>query len=222
MGLAVQNVVVGLFQENSWLLKCETTGEAIFVDPGDEPDRIAALAASMQAKPVAIWLTHAHIDHVGAVAALQDRFGLPTYLSEGDADWLSALPLQAQMFRLASPKVPRVDGPIVDGQPIRFGEIEGTAIATPGHTPGGTCFWFPREKKLMVGDTLFVGSVGRTDLPMGSWDELERSIRERLFVLPDDATFYSGHGPPGTLGEEKRHNPFVGAEARSVRVPRMP
>ncbi len=223
MGLEVRNVVVSVFQENSWVLKCTETGEAIFVDPGDEPDRIAALATSMQAKPVAIWLTHAHIDHVGAVAALQDRFSLPTYLAEDDRDWLDALPMQAQMFRLKASRVPRIDGPIREGDVIRFGKVEGRAIATPGHTPGGTCFYFEKEKVLVVGDTLFVGSVGRTDLPMGSWDELERSIRGRLFQLPDDVTFYSGHGPPGKLGDERKHNPFVGEDAAGPipRVPRM-
>lgn len=211
-----------MFQENSWILKCEETGEAIVVDPGDEPEKIVALLKQMQAQPVAIWLTHAHIDHIGAVAAVQERFGLPTYLSDGDQDWLEALPMQAEMFRLPARKTPRIDGPIVDGQTIRFGHVEGKAITTPGHTPGGTCFYFPNEKTLITGDTLFVGSVGRTDFPMGSWDDLERSIREKLFVLPDDVTFYAGHNEPGNLGWEKRNNPFVGMEKRDIRVPRMP
>lgn len=224
MSLTVRGATVSPFQENSWVLKCEATGEAIFVDPGEEADRLAALAASMQAKPVAIWLTHAHIDHVGAVADLQDRFGIPTYMPEGDQPWLDALPMQAQMFHLKGIRAPRIDGPVEDRQAIRFGAIEGVAIATPGHTPGGTCFYFAKEKVLVTGDTLFVGSVGRTDFPMGSWDDLEKAIRERLFTLPDDVTFYAGHGEPGLLGQERLHNPFVGEGALGpiAKVPRMP
>jgi glyoxylase-like metal-dependent hydrolase (beta-lactamase superfamily II) len=224
VALKVRSVVVGLFQENSWVLRCERTGEAILADPGDEPDRISALIDEMGAHPVAIYITHAHIDHVGAVAPLQEKYKIPAYMPEGDRDWLDALPMQAQMFRLDDVRVPRIDGPIVDGQTIRFGDIEGRAIATPGHTPGGTCLYFEREKVLVSGDTLFVGSIGRTDLPMGSWEEIERSIRGRLFQLPDDVTFYPGHGAPGPLGQERLHNPFVGDAAigRPARAPRMP
>jgi glyoxylase-like metal-dependent hydrolase (beta-lactamase superfamily II) len=224
MLLAVRGITVGLFQENSWVLKCERSGEAILVDPGDEADRIAQVVASMGARPVAIWLTHAHIDHVGAVAALQEQYAIPTYMPEGDRLWLEALPMQAEMFRLKGVRVPRIDGPVEDGQAIRFGEIEGTAIATPGHTPGGTCFYFPKDKVLVTGDTLFVGGVGRTDFPMGSWDDLEAAIRGRLFTLPDDVTFYAGHGDPGLLGKERLFNPFVGEAALGAlaRAPRMP
>ncbi len=223
MSLAVRWVVTGPFQENSYLLVCTSTREAILVDPGDEPERIAALVEREQARPVALYATHAHLDHVGALAELQDHYRVPTFVPAGDFEWLEALPLQAQMFRLPAPRRPRVDGPLVEGQRILFGELAGVALATPGHTEGGTSLWFEKEGVLVTGDTLFAGSVGRTDLPGGDFPTLVRSIRERLFALPDETTFYSGHGEPGRLGDEKRSNPFVGELAPgSARAPRRP
>jgi hydroxyacylglutathione hydrolase len=157
------------------------------------------------------------------VADLQERYGVPTFVPAADREWLEALPMQARMFRLGERRVPRVDADLLDGQAIAFGGVRGRAIATPGHTAGGTCLWFEDDRVLVTGDTLFVGRVGRTDLPGGDFETLARSIRERLFVLPDDATFYAGHGDPGRLGDERRHNPFVGegAAGRPLR-PRMP
>lgn len=224
MSLVVRWVVTGPFQQNSYLLKCAATGEAILVDPGDEPEKIAALVAAEQARVVAIYATHGHIDHVGAVAELQERYGVPTWVPPGDRDWVEQLPRQAALFRLGEKRIPRIDGDLADGQVIRFGNVQGVAIFTPGHTRGGTCLWFPDDAVLVTGDTLFVGSVGRTDLPGGDFDTLERSISTRLYALPDDVTFYAGHGEPGRLGDEKRLNPFVGerAAAGRPRVPRMP
>lgn len=225
MSLVVRWAVTGPFQENSYLLMCGQTQEAILVDPGDDADDIAALVAREGARPRAIYATHAHIDHVGAAAELQERYQVPCYLPAGDRAWLEALPLQAQLFRLGPKASPRVDGELSDGQRLVFGQVEGVAIATPGHTEGGTSFWFEREKVLLTGDTLFVGSIGRTDLPGGDLATLERSIRGRLFALPDDVTFYPGHGEPGRLGDEKRDNPFVGdasPAAGRFRGPRMP
>jgi hydroxyacylglutathione hydrolase len=216
MGLSVKHVVVGLFHENSYVLMCDQTHEAILIDPGDESPRIVSLIESMKAKPVAIYATHAHIDHVGAIGDLQEKYAVKAYAPAADEDWLDALPMQAQMFRLPSPKQPRIDGVIEDGQRIAFGALEARAIATPGHTQGGTCLYFEREKVLMTGDTLFAGSIGRTDLPGGSFEVLEKSIRERLFSLPDDVTFYPGHGEDGRIGDERQHNPFVGDQARGA------
>jgi hydroxyacylglutathione hydrolase len=223
MSLEVKWAVTGPFQENSYLLVCSETQEAVLVDPGDEPGKLEALVARSGARLVGIYATHCHIDHVGAAAALQERFGVPFYAPPGDQPWLEALPMQAQMFRLGSVRVPRVDGPLTDGQRVSFGKVEGVAVFTPGHTEGGTCLWFERDRVLITGDTLFVGSVGRTDLPGGDFETLSASITGRLFTLPDDVVFYSGHGEPGRLGDEKRFNPFVGEGARpSPRVPRMP
>jgi hydroxyacylglutathione hydrolase len=223
MALEVRWAVTGPFQENSYLLTCGETREAVLVDPGDDAEEIAAMVAAAGARVVGIYATHAHIDHIGAVADLQERYRVPTWVPEADRAWLQALPVQAQMFRLGPRRVPRVDHPLVDGQTISFGRVQGVAMATPGHTAGGTCLWFSGDQVLVTGDTLFVGGIGRTDLPGGDWDTIVRSIRDRLFTLPDDVTFYAGHGEPGRLGDEKRHNPFVGAEAvDDPRVPRMP
>ena len=223
MSLVIRHVVVSPFSENSYVLMCSRTHEAILIDPGDEAPRIEGLIASMKAKPVAMYATHAHLDHVGAIADLQDRYDVPTYLPEPDREWMEVLPLQAKMFRLTSPRVPRIDAPLLDGQRVAFGDIEGRAIFTPGHTQGGTCLYFEAEKVLITGDTLFVGSVGRTDLPGGDWETLAASIREKLFVLPKDVIFYPGHGDEGRLGDEIADNPFVGEGALGpVRVPRMP
>lgn len=217
MGLRVDWVTTGPFQENSYVLSCEQTKACVLVDPGDDADDIAALVAERELRPVAIWCTHCHIDHIGAVADLQEKYGIPTRVPEADREWLDALPMQAAMFRLPPKRVPRVDGHVVDGDEIAFGEIRGRVIATPGHTEGGSCFWFEADRVLVTGDTLFVGSIGRTDLPGGDGAMLVASIRERLFTLPDDVTFYAGHGEPGRLGDEKRDNPFVGEQGALVR-----
>lgn len=221
MSLSVKWLVTGPFQQNSYLLVCDQTKEAIFVDPGDEADRLAKLAQDEGVTPVAIWCTHCHIDHVGAVAELQDLYKIPVYVPDGDREWLDALPMQASMFRLPPKRVPRVDGPVTDGATVSFGQVRGQVIATPGHTEGGSCFWFPEANVLITGDTLFDGSVGRTDLPGGDHPTLVRSIKERLFTLPDEVTFYSGHGDPGSLGREKKHNPFVGEQAAGGFTKRM-
>ena len=224
MALVVRWCVTGPFRENSYLLVDDATREAVLVDPGDDADDIAALVERERATVKAIYATHGHLDHVGAIADLQERYDVPTFVPPGDRAWVESLPDQARLFRLGEKRIPRVDGDFVDGQRIAFGQIEGIAIATPGHTKGGTCLWFPVDKVLVTGDTLFVGSVGRTDLPGGNFETLSSSIRDRLFALPDDVTFYPGHGDPGRLGHEKLQNPFVGARAMggTVRTPRMP
>jgi glyoxylase-like metal-dependent hydrolase (beta-lactamase superfamily II) len=201
------------FQENSYLLVCDETGEAVLVDPGDVPDDLAALVEREKARPVAIWNTHGHIDHVGAVAALQRRYGIPFKLHDADRDWVAALPFQARMFGLKPVEVPRIDGDLHDGEALAFGNVRGRVIGTPGHTPGGVCLYFEADRTLVTGDTLFVEGVGRTDLPGGDWDTLEKSIRERLFTLPDDTVFHPGHGPSGRIGDERRSNPFFGEAA---------
>lgn len=205
--------VVSPFQQNSYVIGDPASKEAILVDPGDEPARIEAVLEKHGLRPKAILNTHAHLDHVGAVLYFQERYDLPFHLHKGEETWLNAIPMQAQMFGLPSSPIPRVDHWLEEGQTFRFGDRELEVIHTPGHTPGGCCFFFPKERVLITGDTLFAGSVGRTDFPGGSWTQLEHSIREKLFPLGDDVTFYSGHGPPSTLGKERESNPFVGERA---------
>lgn len=221
MALVLRGIPTGSFQENAYVVGCSTTKQALLVDPGDDPDRIEALLKSEGLTPIGIVNTHAHIDHVGAVRTFQDRAGLPFALHPGDRVWLEGLEQQAAFFRLPSPGMPHVDRWLEDGERVQVGEISFRVIHTPGHTPGGCCFFFEKERVLITGDTLFVGSVGRTDFPYGGWDDLETSIRQRLFPLGDDVVFHPGHGPEGRLGEERHHNPFVGEGEKGPRRPRF-
>ena len=205
---------VGPFRQNSYVLGDPDTKEAVLVDPGAEPEAIEALLARHGLTPKYVLNTHAHIDHVGAVHHFQQKLGLPFYLHAGDREWLEGLPLQARMFGQDAPPVPRVDRWIEDGDRFPLGARSIEVIHTPGHTPGGCCLFLRDDRVLLTGDTLFAGSVGRTDFPGGSWPQLEASIKDRLFPLGDDVTFHSGHGPASTLGEERASNPFVGAGGR--------
>jgi glyoxylase-like metal-dependent hydrolase (beta-lactamase superfamily II) len=164
-----------------------------------------------------IFLTHGHVDHVAGAAEAQAATGAPVTIHAADAPWLASLPRQAEMFGLDPVAPPRVDGYHADGDVIRLGRLEATVLHTPGHCPGATCLWFPSEKVVFTGDTLFLGSVGRTDLPGGDFEALARSITGKLFTLGDEVRFLPGHGPGGTIGEERRENPFVGEAPRPNR-----
>ncbi|WP_157370481.1 MBL fold metallo-hydrolase [Vulgatibacter incomptus] len=204
---------VGPFRQNSYVLGDPVTKDAVLVDPGDEPKAIEAVLEREGLTPRFILNTHAHIDHVGAVHHFQQKWKLPFYLHPGDRDWLEALPLQGRMFDVPTSPIPHVDRWIADGETIAFGGKRIEVIHTPGHTPGGCCLLLRDDGILFTGDTIFAGSIGRTDFPGGSLEELLASIREKLFPLGDEVTFYSGHGPPSTLGKERRDNPFVGENA---------
>jgi glyoxylase-like metal-dependent hydrolase (beta-lactamase superfamily II) len=208
--LVVRSVAVGPFQENSYLAACSETGEALLVDPGGEVPRILALREPGGFAVKRIVLTHGHIDHVAGAAQAQDELKVPLELHPDDRDWLDVLPMQAEMFGLEEVRPPRVDGPLSDGERVTLGKLEGKILHTPGHTRGGCCLHFPEAKAVFVGDLLFAGSVGRTDLPGGDFGELLDSIRRVLFPLGDEVRFYPGHGPSGLLGDERRSNPFVG------------
>jgi hydroxyacylglutathione hydrolase len=215
--LVVRHAVVGPFAANSYIAACSRTGEAVLVDPGGDVDRVLALVEPGGFRVARIFVTHGHIDHVAGGAEAKAATGAPLQIHAADEGWLEALPRQAEMFGFDAVQPPAVDHRHEDGEAFRVGEVEGKVIHTPGHSAGSCSLWFPEAKVLFTGDTLFSGSVGRTDLPGGDVDALFRSIRERLFTLGDDARFYPGHGPGGLLGDERRANPFVGEEPRRGR-----
>ncbi len=216
--LVVRNAVVGPFAENTLLVGDSETSEALLIDPGGDLERVLLMREPGALRITRIFLTHGHIDHVAGCAEAKRRLGVPCQIHRGDAAWLDAIPQQAQMFGFpGANEPPGVDHFHEDGETITLGEHQGRVIHTPGHSQGSCCLFFEKARTLFAGDTLFAGSVGRTDLPGGDFAALERSIRERLFPLGDDVRFFPGHGPAATLGDERRENPFVGEAARRGR-----
>jgi hydroxyacylglutathione hydrolase len=212
--LTVRTVEIGPFASNCHLVADTKSGDALLIDPGDDSPEIASLREPGGFRVTRIVCTHGHIDHVMGGAPARALFGSPLWLHAGDVPWLLKLPAQVAMFGFDLPAVPQVDHRPADGELFTVGGQEVRVIHTPGHSPGSICLWFAAAKVLFTGDTLFTGSVGRTDLPGGDTQALVRSIRERLFPLGDDVRFFPGHGPSGLLGEERKHNPFVGESAR--------
>jgi len=216
--LVVRQAVVGPFAENTWVAACSRTKEALLVDPGGDLPRIRALVAQGGFRVGRIFLTHAHVDHVAGAAAAQEAFGARLQLHEEDRAWLAELPRQAEMFGFEEAgEVPRVDHWHADGEEFPLGQLRCHVIHTPGHSRGSCALWIPEAEAVFTGDTLFAGSVGRTDLPGGDFEELRRSIVEKLFPLGDRVSFHSGHGPSGQLGAERKSNPFVGEKVKSGR-----
>lgn len=213
MALGIEGLVVPPFGENTFLVWDPATREALLIDPGGEIEAIAQTVAREGLTLKAIVNTHGHIDHVAAAADARRRFGVPFSLHEGDREWVERLAEQAMFFGFPKVQAPQVDHWLVDDEELTLGRLRFRVLHTPGHTAGGCCLFFPDEKVLFTGDTLFVGSIGRTDLPGGSMPQLLDSIRRRLFPLGDDVRFHPGHGPSGALGQERQSNPFVGEHA---------
>lgn len=200
----VNVITVGPFQENCYLLVQD--GELAVFDPGDEAERLIQAIDATGATPRYIVLTHAHLDHVGAAAALRERYGIPLYCPRGETELLENLPVQCAMFGLPPQAAPAPDHLVDEGLSLPLGSAAIVAFDTPGHSPGGTCYRLGDH--VFVGDTIFAGGVGRTDLWGGSWPILQASIEARIFTLEDGVTLYPGHGPTTTVGEERRSNPF--------------
>lgn len=216
--LVVRNAVVGPFAENTLLVGDSETGEALLVDPGGELDRVLLMREPGALRIGRIFLTHGHIDHVAGCAEAQARLRVPCQIHRGDGEWLDAIPQQAEMFGFeGTGERPGIERYHTDGETLTLGEHVGRVIHTPGHSRGSCCLFFEKARVLVAGDTLFAGSVGRTDLPGGDFGALEHSIREKLFALGDDVRFFPGHGPSALLGEERRNNPFVGEATRRGR-----
>ena len=201
------------FFKNGFVIGCEETREGILIDPGDEVGELLAAVEAHQLAIRYILLTHAHIDHITGVGIAKRALGVPTGLHRADHFLYKAIVQQGQMLGVRAEPQPEIDF-FYDGPgPWRFGDYGAWVYHTPGHCPGGVCLAVGREgeaaRTLFVGDTLFAGSIGRTDLPGGDLETLLRSIREVLFGFPDETVVYSGHGEPTTIGVEKRTNPFL-------------
>lgn len=196
---------------NCFVLGCEETKEAVVIDPGDDADKILMALAESKLTLKHIINTHGHFDHVGANRQLKEATGADILIHALDEPMLGHLKSMAASFGLPMENSPAADRTLADNDTVRFGSIELQVLFTPGHSPGGISL--RAEKDVFVGDTLFYGSIGRTDLPGGDFDTLVKSIKERLFVLEDDVVVHSGHTPETTIGQEKKHNPFVGENA---------
>lgn len=199
------------FAQNCSLLWDDVTGDAVLVDPGGEADRLLDAARSERVTLRAVWLTHAHIDHVGAAAEVARRAGVPIVGPHpGDRHWIDALPEQARMFGFppAQPFTP--DRWLSDGDTLQLGALRFDVRHCPGHTPGHVVFHQPEARRCWVGDVLFAGSIGRTDLPGGDPRQLLDSIVRKLWPMGDETVFIPGHGPESSFGEERRGNPYVG------------
>ncbi|MBC7543224.1 MAG: MBL fold metallo-hydrolase [Candidatus Sericytochromatia bacterium] len=211
--LVRETFAVGPLGCNCSIIGNPATGEAVIVDPGAEPDRVMAALARLGFRPVAILITHAHFDHVGGLAELQKTTGVPIHMHEGDRPLYENLDLQTSLFGMAPIQTARIDRWAVDGDRVTFGDLVAEVLHTPGHTPGSLSFHVNDATPLLLtGDTLFSGSVGRSDLWGGDHDTLIRAIRDKLLVFPDDAIVVPGHGPETTIGIERRYNRFLRIE----------
>ena len=210
--MILESAAVGPFFKNGYVLGCERTREAVFIDPGDEVDQLVAAVRDFDVDVRMILLTHAHIDHITGVAAIKDEYSVPVYLHRDDLFLYEGAVEQGAMFGFKVRRPPPVDV-FYDGTSLAFGDYVVNVHHTPGHCPGGVCLQIGRKGEkgdhLFVGDTLFAGSIGRTDLPGGDYNVLMRSITQVLFPLGDEATVHPGHGPDTTIRRERKTNPFV-------------
>lgn len=213
-GLRVAVVPVTPFQQNCSIVWNPANGRGAVVDPGGDLDKVIAQVTRHQVRVEKILLTHAHIDHAGATAELARRLSVPI---EGphrdDKFWIDKLPEQSRMFGFPPAETFEPQRWLEQGDTVTVGDITLDVLHCPGHTPGHVVFAHLPSKLAIVGDVLFQGSIGRTDFPRGNFDTLVKSIRERLFPLGDDVRFIPGHGPIGTLGQERQSNPFVSDSA---------
>lgn len=205
--MIIKTVVVGPLGVNCYILGCEDTKEAAIIDPGDNADEIIKVIHEEGLNPGFIINTHAHFDHVGGVKTIQEHFKIDFFLHKEDLFLIDNVSEQATAFGLNPIPKPEVDKFVNNGDKISLGNKVINVIHTPGHSPGCVCYHI--DNNVFVGDTMFAGSIGRTDLPGGSYETLINSIKKRLFPLGDSTIVYPGHGPSTTIENERKHNPFL-------------
>ncbi len=219
-GLIHITIPVGLLQCNCSIIGDPVTREALVVDPGDEVTRILDLIGRHKLNVKAIVSTHAHIDHVGGLSKLHQYTGAPVLMHRDDLPLYQAMEMQAAFLGVHTPELTDVDQLLKEGDVLHWGPFEAQVIHTPGHTPGSVSLYLPhdagkiavRSPQVFSGDTLFAGSIGRTDLWGGSMDQIMDSLRTKLMGLPDETIVYPGHGPATTIGDERHLNPFLQPE----------
>jgi glyoxylase-like metal-dependent hydrolase (beta-lactamase superfamily II) len=211
--LNVRTITVGAFQENCYLVVDDKTNRAVIVDPGGEGDRLVEAVEESGAQLEAIWVTHAHVDHVGAIASVKRRWDVPVYLHPLDGRLYEAAHRQAEVYGIPFEEPPPPDRTFADGQQLKVGEVAMTVMHAPGHAPGHVVIH--GGGIALVGDCLFAGSIGRTDLPFSNPPQLAATL-EKIAALPPETVVYPGHGVETTIGEERLTNPFLNGTARIV------
>ncbi len=209
--MRVDMLTVGVFQSNCFIASCEETMEAIIVDAGGDPERILDAVKDLGVAVKMIVNTHAHIDHVTALSDVVAAFSVPVLMHKDEMPVYELIPQQASMFGLPAPALVPIDRFIAEGDTVSLGQMTGHVIDTPGHSPGGISLVFADEKppRVFVGDVLFQGSIGRTDLMGADHGQMMDTLKNVIMKLPDDMVVYSGHGPETTIGAEKKTNPFL-------------
>lgn len=208
-----ETLPVGMLQVNCYILGCERTGQGVVVDPGDKPGAILGALKRRGLTLAAILGTHAHFDHLLACRALQEATAAPFHLHPADRPLVATMQRTCQAWLGYDPgEPPTVDRDLTPGETLQFGDIRLEVRHTPGHSPGGVTFVYHANRLALTGDALFAGSIGRTDFPASDHATLLASIRREILTLPDDYAVHSGHGPATTVGEERRHNPFLADE----------
>jgi glyoxylase-like metal-dependent hydrolase (beta-lactamase superfamily II) len=202
-------LTVGPLQCNCTILGDETSREAIVVDPGDEISRIVDVLNNHSLTVKQIIVTHAHIDHIAGAQRLKRLTGAPILYNQNDLPLVKMMDQQAGWLGIPTPEVAPPDASLEEGQKVAVSGISGSILHTPGHTEGSVCLYLPQQKLLLAGDTLFAGSVGRTDLPGGNSRKLIQSIHKSLLTLPNEVIVIPGHGPKTSIGVERKSNPFL-------------